>query len=386
MRSETTPRLGRAVKAVTCGFAVTVAALLASPHAAVADPAEELQAVQQQIQQGNQDYEEATKRVEELQGQIDENQERIDEIEGKLPEQRELAENSVRTLYKMQQGSGGLVELLLGADDFYDLLSTIQYLDVIQAKNTDALNELVAMENELTQARIALDAQQQEAEEEEQRAEDALAEAEEARGELEAKIAAQAAAEEAQRRAALEAAQRALEEAQKAAAEAEQKAAETEGSQTETTVENPTFTTESGSEAPVEVPESPDAGNVDWSSDKQAFVSEWSARIDAYLAGSPLAGQGATFAEAAWEFGVDPRFSPAISTVESSTGRVCFRPHNAWGWGSSSWGSWEEAIWAHVAGLASGYGGQLTYAGAQKYCPPNADVWYASVLANMLSI
>ena len=381
MRSETTPRLGRAVKAVTCGFAVTIAALLASPNAAVADPAEELQAVQQQIQQGNQDYEAATQRVEELQGQIDENQERIDEIEGKLPEQRELAESSLRTLYKMQQGSSGLVELLLGADDFYDLLSTIQYLDVIQAKNTSALDELIAMENELTQARIALDGQQQEAEEEQQRAEDALAEAEEARGELEAKIAAQAAAEEAERKAALEAAQRAREEALRAAAE--QQAAESEGAKDETAVEDPTFTTESGSQAPVEVPESPDAGSVDWSSDKQAFVSEWSARIDAYLAGSPLAGQGATFAEAAWEFGVDPRFSPAISTVESSMGRVCFRPHNAWGWGSSSWSSWEEAIWDHVEGLAIGYGGQLTYAAAQKYCPPNADHWYSSVLANM---
>ena len=384
MRSETTPRLGRAVKAVTCGFAVTIAALLASPNAAVADPAEELQAVQQQIQQGNQDYEAATQRVEELQGQIDENQERIDEIERKLPEQRELAESSLRTLYKMQQGSGGLVELLLGADDFYDLLSTIQYLDVIQTKNTSALDELIAMENELTQARIALDGQQQEAEEEQQRAEDALAEAEEARGELEAKIAAQAAAEEAERKAALEAAQRAREEALRAAAE--QQAAESEGAKDETAVEDPTFTTESGSQAPVEVPESPDAGSVDWSSDKQTFVSEWSARIDAYLAGSPLAGQGATFAEAAWEFGVDPRFSPAISTVESSTGRVCFLPHNAWGWGSSSWSSWEEAIWDHVEGLAIGYGGQLTYAGAKKYCPPNADHWYTSVLANMEKI
>ena len=377
MRSETTPRLGRAVKAVTCGFAVTIAALLASPSAAVADPAEELQAVQQQIQQGNQDYEAATQRVEELQGQIDENQERIDEIERRLPEQRELAESSLRTLYKMQQGSGGLVELLLGADDFYDLLSTIQYLDVIQTKNTSTLDELVALENELTQTRIALDGQQQEAEEEQQRAEDALAEAEQARGELEEKIAAQAAAEEAQRRAALEAAQRAREEAERAAAE---QAAESEA---QDEVEDPTFTTGSGSEAPVEVPESPDAGSVDWSSDKQAFVSEWSARIDAYLAGSPLAGQGTTFAEAAWEYGVDPRFSPAISMVESSQGRNCFLPHNAWGWGSSSWDSWEEAIWDHVAGLASGYGGQLTYAAAKKYCPPNADHWYASVLANM---
>ena len=384
MRSETTPRLGHAVKAVTCGFAVTIAALLASPNAAVADPAEELQAVQQQIQQGNQDYEAATQRVEELQEQIDENQDRIDEIERRLPEQRELAESSLRTLYKMQQGSGGLVELLLGADDFYDLLSTIQYLDVIQARNASAVDELVAMENELTQTRIALDGQQQEAEDEQRRAEDALAEAEQARGELEEKIAAQAAAEEAQRRAALEAAQRAREEAERAAAE--RAAAEQAAAEALDEVEEPTFTTESGTEAPVEVPESPDAGSVDWSADKQSFVSEWSARIDAYLAGSPLAGQGATFAEAAWEFGVDPRFSPAISTVESSTGRVCFLPHNAWGWGSSSWDSWEEAIWDHVEGLAIGYGGQLTYAGAKKYCPPNADHWYTSVLANMEKI
>ena len=37
---------------------------------------------------------------------------------------------------------------------------------------------------------------------------------------------------------------------------------------------------------------------------------------------------------------VDPRFSPAISAVESSKGLYCFRSHNAWGWGSSSWNTW----------------------------------------------
>ena len=124
-------------------------------------------------------------------------------------------------------------------------------------------------------------------------------------------------------------------------------------------------------------------GGVDWNVDRETFINTWSARIDAYLAGSPLAGQGRTFAEAAWEYGVDPRFSPAISMIESTQGRYCFLPHNAWGWGSSSWSSWEEAIWDHVAGLAIGYGGQLTYAGAHKYCPPNADFWYAGVKANM---
>lgn len=126
--------------------------------------------------------------------------------------------------------------------------------------------------------------------------------------------------------------------------------------------------------------------DVDWSVGKDAFVAEWTARIDAYLAGSPLAGMGSVFAQAAWDNGVDPRFSPAISNTESSKGVHCFLPHNAWGWGSSGWSSWEEAINAHVAGLANGYGYSLTYAAAQKYCPPNYDNWFHNTLSQMMII
>lgn len=122
---------------------------------------------------------------------------------------------------------------------------------------------------------------------------------------------------------------------------------------------------------------------VDWSVGKDAFISEWTARIDAYLAGSPLAGYGATFATAAWENGVDPRWSPAVSNTESSKGAHCFLSHNAWGWGQSSWGDWEQAINAHVAGLASVYGYTLSYSAAQKYCPPNYDHWFNNTLAQM---
>ncbi len=125
-------------------------------------------------------------------------------------------------------------------------------------------------------------------------------------------------------------------------------------------------------------------GEVDWSVGKEAFLAEWTARIDAYLAGSPLAGQGATFAEAAWANGVDPRWSPAISNTESSKGAVCFRPYNAWGWmGTTTWGSWEEAINAHVAGLASYYGYSITVANAQKYCPPTYQDWFNKTIAQM---
>lgn len=339
---------------------------LACPQTARADATEELKAVQQQIQAGNEAYEEASEHVEELASQIKEYESRIAQIEEELPEQRERVELSVRTLYKMQQASGSLLNLLLSADDFNDLITTIQYLDAVQAHNSEAVEDLAALQSELTWTRGTLESQKDEAEAEKKRAEEALEEANAARKRLEEEIAAQAAAEEAAR-------QEALRVAQEAAA-----AAAARG-------EEDTFTTESGSTVVVDVPSSPspDPDDVDWTSEKDAFVSEWTARIDAYLAGSPLAGQGKTFAEAAWEFGCDPRLSPAISTVESSTGRVCFLPHNAWGWGSSSWDSWEEAIWDHVEGLAIGYGGQLTLAGAHKYCPPNADRWYLSVLAQM---
>lgn len=127
--------------------------------------------------------------------------------------------------------------------------------------------------------------------------------------------------------------------------------------------------------------------SVDWSVGHDAFVEHWSARIDAYLSGSPLSGQGTTFAEAAWANGLDPRLSPAISNTESSKGAVCFLPYNAWGWGQSSWGSWESAIWGHASGLAAGgYGPMVTYAGAKRYCPPTYDSWYKNTMSEVARI
>ena len=336
----------------------------------MAGPVEELQAIQEKIQQGNEDYEEASARIESIQADIDANENRIEELEAALPGIREQAASSMRATYQLQQSPSGIVSLLLSSEDFYDLLSTIQYLDVIQEHNNGAVDELLAMVDELEATRVNLNSQMQEAESAQEDAQEALDAANAARDELYAEIQRQAEAEAAQRRAAIEAAKREQELQQ-------QQQQGQQGSQ------DNSFTTESGNQSEIQVPVTGDPGAVDMGSDKQAFVSEWTQRIDAYLAGSPLAGQGKTFAEAAWEYGVDPRFSPAISTVESSTGRYCFLPHNAWGWGSSSWSSWEEAIWDHVEGLAIGYGGQLTYAAAQKYCPPNADHWYSSVLANM---
>ncbi len=125
---------------------------------------------------------------------------------------------------------------------------------------------------------------------------------------------------------------------------------------------------------------------VDFSVGKEAFIAEWTKRINDYLAGSNLSGYGEVFATAAWENGVDPRWSPAISNTESSKGANCFKWHNAWGWGESSWASWEQAINAHVAGLARGYGYTISLSNAAKYCPPTYEEWYANTLSEMRRI
>lgn len=125
---------------------------------------------------------------------------------------------------------------------------------------------------------------------------------------------------------------------------------------------------------------------VDWNVSKDQFITTWTNRINSYLAGTALDGYGSTFAEAAWEYGIDPRWSPAISNTESTNGANCFLPHNAWGWGHSSWATWDEAIWAHVSGLAAHYGYSITYSFAYKYCPPNYNNWFYDTLGQMKRI
>lgn len=126
--------------------------------------------------------------------------------------------------------------------------------------------------------------------------------------------------------------------------------------------------------------------DVDFSCGRDEFVTTWTARINEYLSGSPLSGYGSVFAEAAWQYGVDPRWSPAISNTESTKGRNCFAAHNAWGWTGGSWSNWAAAINAHVAGLAEVYGYTISWSNAERYCPPNAANWYSDTLSEMQKI
>ncbi len=422
--------------------AMALALLLACPtalvgvmpaHAATDDIEAKISEAQQQIEESAAAYDTAVARIAELEEQATANEARIAELEEELPAQQERSDEAIAVLYKMNREGHSLLNMVLASESITDFITRVDYLARYQNRNLDAIRTLTAMEQELQDTRESLDAALAEAQEQQKQAETSLAAAQEAREkaqreaqeqarrEREAQEAARKAAEEAaareaaekkvaeekaaeekaqqeaqeqarREREAQEAARKAAEEAAaREAAEkkaAEEKAAE-EKAQAEGAEESEKQEEVSGEQtAEKEEPPatSPSDDGADWSSDKSAFVGEWAPRIDSYLSGSPLAGTGETFASAAWDYGVDPRWSPAISTVESSKGAACFKSHNAWGWGSSSWDSWEAAIEAHVAGLARGYGYTLSESAAKKYCPPNWQHWYSRCAEEMNSI
>ena len=335
---------------------------------------------QQAIEESSQAYNEATAKIAELEQQISDNDAAIAELQEKLPSQKERASDAVVEIYKSQQDTASIIDIVLSSSSFSDFITRIDYFNSITRAYLSEIESLAAMQDELTETQANLEASKQEVSEQAESAQQALEAAQAARVEAQRK-----AAEEARQQAEAAAAAQAAEEAAKTESKTTEEQSKSDSSNSSSGAETSTSDTNNASGATETISGSTasDTDTADWTSDEDAFISEWTKRINNYLAGSPLAGQGEAFARAAWNYGVDPRWSPAISYVESSKGAACFMPHNAWGWGSCSWDSWEEAINDHVRGLARGYGYTLTYANAQKYCPPNADHWYNTCLEQM---
>ena len=365
--TQSAPHAALGIAAFAVAFAL-VAGFASSINAAPAfaediDTEFEISALQQQIEDSQSEYEAAVARSEECAQQIEANQAVIDDLAQRMPEAREKARAAAVELYKTQSRTGSLLDFIFSAQDFADLLSKVDYMNRVTQANLSAISELEEMESALNQAQADLQTQKDEADAQAAAADSALQAAQSAR---------------------LDAQRRAQEEAQAAA---EAAAAATAAAAAATSDATPAETVaEAMDNATVDSDNATVTDDADWSSDEEAFISEWASRIDTYLSGTPLSGYGRTFAQAAWDYGVDPRWSPAISYVESSCGLYCFKPHNAWGWGSVSWDSWEQAIRGHVSGLARGYGYTLSMSAAQKYCPPNSQHWYDTCLAQMNKI
>lgn len=322
-------------------------------------PLPDIAALQAQVDAASADYDDATRQIAELEKEIAGLDSRIAEIQKQLPEARELSNSAAREYYCMLSTSNPFLEMIFGATSLAEFFTKVEYSTRLNQSYIDDMTLLSSLSTELEDARAELETKKQTVKEEQRRAEEALLDAQYARDE----------AEETARK---------ISEASAAATAAAAEAAAAEAH----TPEVPLMPGEdtAGASIPPATPDAPESPT-----DKQTFVNLWAPRIDAYLAGSPLAGYGYAFANAAFDYNVDPRWSPAISCIESSMGRYCYASYNAWGWGGINYPNWETAIYAHIRGLSVGYGYTISIEAAKKYCA-NWEHWYNSVSAQMAKI
>ena len=343
-------------------------------QSAYADEVSELEA---RVKESAANYNAAVARQEELAAEIEELDDKIGVLEKELPKQQEHSDESFCALYKYSYDTSSMVSLVLNSESLTDMLAMLDSYGWIIDHNVAQINKTAKMKEDLENSREQVQSDKEEADAQAAAAASSLAEAKQAREEAQQRALEAQRAEEEQRKA---------ETAQKAQA-AKEKAANATTAEEKKQAEQEAQAAEQEAQEAEEAEEAASSENVGWDADKTAFVNKWAPRIDSYLAGSPTEGTGKYYAAAAWDNGVDPRWAPAISLVESSKGAVCFRSHNAWGYGGSGYGSWQEGIEAVVSGLGGSlYGGYLTKEAAKTYCPPNWQHWYNQCASEMASI
>ncbi|MFR3878161.1 MAG: coiled-coil domain-containing protein [Collinsella sp.] len=343
----------RIITSAALAVALTATPMLSPVAAYAASQAtqDQLSAAQQKIEAATSAYNDARTKLDDLQKQIDSNEASIEEIEASS---RAAGQGKLRHARSVQvsEGHQPIVSFLVNAQSLGEFITTCKYTNQITSSSVDEIEQLNNMQTELEQNKAELQQAKSQLEAEQKNAEDALAQAQQLRSEAQAKAEQENAAELAKL------------EADKAAA-AEKLSGEgvsgsnssSQATNTNTTIDTTVNSSNTGS------------------SDYDSFINEWTGRIDNYLAGSPMAGQGYNFAVAAWNTGVDPRWSPAIACIESTKGAYCANSYNAWGWsarggGWRSFGSWSEGISAHVAYLGANYGSTLTPAAAKSTARP----------------
>ena len=310
----------RIITSAALAVALTATPMLSPVAAYAASQAtqDQLSAAQQKIEAATSAYNNARTKLDDLQKQIDSNEASIEEIEAKLPEQQAKASSAMRDLYKYQKGTNPIVSFLVNAQSLGEFITTCKYTNQITSSSVDEIEELNNMQTELEQNKAELQQAKSQLEAEQKNAEDALAQAQQLRSEAQAKAEQENAAELAKL------------EADKAAAAEKLSGEGVSGSNSSSQANNTNTTIDT-------TVNNANTGNSDYDS----FINEWTSRIDNYLAGSPMAGQGYNFAVAAWNTGVDPRWSPAIACIESTKGAYCANSYNAWGW-SARGGGWRS--------------------------------------------
>lgn len=315
---------------------------------------------------------------------------RVNFLNARLPEQQKRSDKAARNLYKSQKASYGMLEMLLGSESLDDFIRQADYIRAATESNVHEITLAHAMKDESDKRQSSLEEAKDEADSRVGIARETLKEAQAKR---------------------ISKAKEGISDAigiagsmggKRSLSIGPSEEEDSGGSKKSANSGSSGSSDKSGKSKKKEEPKvqattntSAIADGADWSMSKEEFVSEWAPRLDAYLQGSALAGQGENFAKCAWKYCIDPRWSAAISNTESSKGAICIRPHNAWGWGAddsdpyglaSEWGSWAEAIDAHARGLAEGYGYTITMSGALAYCPYSWQEWYNNTLGEMAQI
>ncbi len=92
---------------------------------------------------------------------------------------------------------------------------------------------------------------------------------------------------------------------------------------------------------------------------------------------APLAANAEDFVRAADTYNLDYRLLPSISMIESSGGKVLFRPYNPFGWGRSGYPSFTAAIYDVARGMAHYYASGLRQPEkiAYRYNPVTPESW-----------
>ncbi|MGI6754986.1 MAG: hypothetical protein ACOX4F_03080 [Atopobiaceae bacterium] len=180
----------------------------------------------QKLQEASSTYNDAAASVASIQETIDQNEQDIADLQAKLPEKRAKAAESIRTLYKIQQDTPGLIDLVISSENFNDFISTLTYIDSIHARNTEQITELAQMMDDLEQKQAELVSQKSEAEKRAQEAQSALSEVRSAQASIQAEAERIAQEEQAEREAAIK-------EAAEAVAQSQEEAASGEGYQQE---------------------------------------------------------------------------------------------------------------------------------------------------------
>jgi hypothetical protein len=102
--------------------------------------------------------------------------------------------------------------------------------------------------------------------------------------------------------------------------------------------------------------------------------------IDTYLAGTPMEGLGECIATNAERTSVNPFLCPAVAMAESTCGRQCFSPHNAWGmiYERAGFPSWEAGVERWFDFVLSYFGPVQDAWSMPGYCVPS-DPWRGHV-------